>query len=79
MGQGRIGTVIALIVLPIIVNTGWQLAERPGWQVALRLGIWIALASAFAPIVLVLGLAGLAGALVRRAAGGSPGRSPSLR
>lgn len=60
VSQGRIGTVVALIILPIIVNTGWQLAERPGWQLALRLGIWIALASAFAPIVLVLGLAGLA-------------------
>lgn len=60
VSQGRIGTVVALIVLPIIVNTGWQLAERPGWQLALRLGIWISVASAFAPIMLVLGLAGLA-------------------
>jgi GT2 family glycosyltransferase len=59
VGQGRIGTVVALVVLPVIVNTAWQLADRPGWQLALRLGIWIALASAFAPIVLVLGLAGL--------------------
>ena len=59
VSQGRIGTVVALIVLPIIVNTAWQLAEQPGWQLALRLGIWISLASAFAPIMLVLGLAGL--------------------
>jgi len=59
VGQGRLGTVVALIVLPIIVNTAWQLAEQPGWQLALRLGIWIALASAFAPVVLVLGLAAL--------------------
>jgi len=57
--QGRIGTVVALIVLPIIVNTAWQLAEFPGWQLALRLGIWIALASAFAPIMLLLSLGGL--------------------
>ena len=59
VSQGRLGTVVALIVLPIIVNTAWQLAEQPGWQLALRLGIWIALASAFAPVVLVLGLVGL--------------------
>ncbi len=59
VSQGRIGTVVALIVLPIIVNTAWQLAETPGWQLALRLGIWISVASAFAPVVLVLGLAGL--------------------
>jgi GT2 family glycosyltransferase len=59
VSQGRLGTVVALVVLPIIVNTGWQLAEKPGRQVALRLGIWIAVAAAFAPIMLVLGLGGL--------------------
>jgi GT2 family glycosyltransferase len=57
--QGRLGTVVALIVLPIIVNTAWQLAEQPGWQLALRLGLWIAVASAFAPVMLLIGLAGL--------------------
>ena len=59
VSQGRLGTVVALIVLPIIANTAWQLAENPGWQLALRLGIWVALASAFAPIVLALSLGGL--------------------
>jgi hypothetical protein len=59
VSQGRLGTVVALVVLPIIVNTAWQLAENPGRQVALRLGIWIAVASAFAPIVLVMSLGGL--------------------
>jgi GT2 family glycosyltransferase len=59
ISQGRIGTVVALIVLPIIVNTAWQLAEAPGLQLALRLGIWIALASAFAPVVLLLSFGGL--------------------
>ncbi len=59
VSQGRLGTVVALIVLPILVNTAWQLAENPGWQLALRLGIWIAFASAFAPIVLPMSLGGL--------------------
>jgi GT2 family glycosyltransferase len=59
ISQGRLGTVVALIVLPIIINTAWQLAEKPGWQLALRLGIWIALASAFAPVVLLLSFGGL--------------------
>lgn len=59
VAQGRLGTVVALIVLPIIVNTAWQLADRPGWQLALRLGIWIAVAAAFAPVVLLLGVAAL--------------------
>ncbi len=59
VSQGRLGTVVALIVLPILANTAWQLAENPGWQLALRLGIWIAFASAFAPIVLPMSLGGL--------------------
>ncbi len=57
--QGRFGTVVALVVAPIIVNVAWQLADRPGWQTALRLGVWIALGTAFAPVVLVLSLLGL--------------------
>ena len=59
VSQGRFGTVVALIVLPIVVNTAIQLAETPGWQLGLRLGIWIAVAAAFAPIALPLGLGGL--------------------
>jgi GT2 family glycosyltransferase len=58
--QGRFGTVVALVIAPIVVNAGWQLADAPGWQAALRLGVWIALGAAFAPVVLVLSLLGLA-------------------
>jgi hypothetical protein len=57
--QGRIGTVVALIVLPIVANTTVQLVEDPKWQVGVRLGVWIAVASAFAPIALVISLLGL--------------------
>ncbi|MCW2830974.1 MAG: hypothetical protein JWP31_1666 [Aeromicrobium sp.] len=60
VSQGRLGTVIALVLLPIVANIAWQLAEQPGWQLALRLGIWIAVGAAFAPVVLVLGLGALA-------------------
>ena len=59
VAQGRFGTVVALVVLPIVVNTAIQMAETPGWQLGLRLGIWIALTAAFAPIALLLGLGGL--------------------
>jgi hypothetical protein len=59
VSQGRIGTVVALVVLPIIAIMAWHVAERPSWQSALRLGIWIAFAAAFAPIVLALSLGGL--------------------
>lgn len=57
--QGRIGTVVALIVLPIVANTAIQLVEDPKWQVGVRLGVWIAVASAFAPVSLLLCLLGL--------------------
>lgn len=59
VSQGRIGTLVALIVLPIVVNTAWQLAHGPGHRVALRLGIWVSVGAAFAPIVLPLSLLGL--------------------
>jgi GT2 family glycosyltransferase len=59
VAQGRIGTVVALIVLPIILNTAIQVVEDPTWQRGLRLGVWIAVASAFAPIVFSMTVAGL--------------------
>lgn len=58
--SGRLGTVVALVVAPIIVNQGLQVASDRSWQKALRLGIWIAVGAAFAPVVLVLALLGLA-------------------
>jgi hypothetical protein len=57
--EGRLGTVVALIVLPIVANTAIQVADDPGWQKGVRLGIWIAVASAFAPVSFLLCLLGL--------------------
>ncbi|HKY57419.1 MAG TPA: glycosyltransferase family 2 protein [Aeromicrobium sp.] len=59
VAEGRLGTVVALIVLPIVVNTAIQIADDPGWQKGVRLGIWIAVASAFAPISFLLCVLGL--------------------
>jgi GT2 family glycosyltransferase len=59
VAEGRLGSVVALVVLPIVVNTAFQLAEDPGWQKGVLLGIWIAVASAFAPIAFLLGMLGL--------------------
>ncbi len=56
---GRLGTVVALVVVPVIVNVAWQVAADPTWQKSLRLGLWIAVGAAFAPVVLVLSLLGL--------------------
>lgn len=58
VSQGRLGTVVALVVLPIIVNTGVQLMAEPGRQLGLRLGIWIAVAVAFAPIMYAFAVMG---------------------
>ena len=60
VAEGRLGTVVALVVLPIVVNTAIQIADDPGWQKGVRLGIWIAVASAFAPVAFLLCVLGLA-------------------
>lgn len=56
VAQGRIGTIVALIVAPVIVKATLVLVEKPGWQAGLRLGLWLALATAFAPVAYVLAL-----------------------
>ncbi len=66
--QGRIGTVVGLVVAPVIVNVVLQLVAVPHWQTALRLGIWVAVGAAFAPLVLPMSLVGLAVILVARRA-----------
>lgn len=59
VGEGRLGTVVGLVVVPVVVNTGLQLCLRPGWQLAVRLGIWVAVAGAFAPVVVPMVFVGL--------------------
>lgn len=56
VAQGRLGTVIALVILPILVNTALQAMEKPGWQAGLRLGIWVSLGAAFAPLLYLVTL-----------------------
>lgn len=58
--QGRLGTVVALVVAPVAMNIAWQLAADPQWRTALRLGIAIAVGAAFAPVCLLLAMGGLA-------------------
>ncbi len=64
--QGRIGTVLGLVVAPILVNVALQLVTVPHWQTALRLGIWVAVGAAFAPLLLPMTIAVLAIVLVAR-------------
>lgn len=62
VAEGRIGTLVALVVLPIVVTTTLQLLEADDGvrRVALRWGIWVAVAAAFAPVVLPLAVLGVA-------------------
>ncbi len=58
--QGRLGTVVAALVLPWLAHSAIFLvaggtADRR-WRAAFRTALWLALLSAFAPIGLVLGL-----------------------
>ena len=52
--QGRLGTVVALVVAPVVANCCWQLAEQPSWRRGLKLGVAISVASAFAPVAVLL-------------------------
>ncbi len=47
---GRIGTVVALIVFPVIASSLWRLVEEPNWVKVAQSAFVIALAAAFAPI-----------------------------
>lgn len=79
VSEGRLGTVVALVVLPVIASTTLQLLEAVGAagtrnpdaptprRTALRWGIWVAVGAAFAPVVLPLSvLGGLVAVVVDR-------------
>lgn len=66
IGQGRIGTVVALVVLPVLVNSLLALRAKPHWQQGLRLGLWLTTITAFAPIVYLPALVGFFAVGVRR-------------
>lgn len=51
LSQGRLGTIVALIMLPVVAGAVWQLIAASSWQAGIRLGLWTAVATAFAPLV----------------------------
>lgn len=60
LGQGRIGSLIGLVIAPVVVNASLSLVQRSslrrGWQEGLRVGLWLSLLTAFVPIGYVLAL-----------------------
>lgn len=63
--QGRLGTVVVLIIAPILLNVALRLAVEPTWPMTFQLAIWIAIAASFAPIsILLIAVGFLAAAVV---------------
>lgn len=71
--EGRIGTVVALVVLPIVVSAALQLvdvvaarrrARHAVRQSAVRLALWLAVGIAFAPILAPVAFLGLGAAVL---------------
>jgi GT2 family glycosyltransferase len=64
VGQGRLGTLVALAVAPLLasavvstVRAAGRGADRrvPWWQHGARIGLWLTVATAFAPVAYVVG------------------------
>lgn len=77
--QGRLGTLVAAILLPVIAGAIVRMVQRPQWQAGIAAGIWVAVATAFAPVVyplviITLAAIGLA-RVVPRLMSGQPGQS----
>lgn len=60
VAQGRFGTVVALVVAPIMFNASLRLAVSPTWPMTSQLALWCAVSFAFAPPMVLI----TAGALV---------------
>lgn len=56
VAQGRLGTVIALVVAPLLANVVLRLVLEPSWHLAVTAGLWVAVVAAFAPIAWFLGM-----------------------
>ncbi|MGH3359845.1 MAG: glycosyltransferase [Nocardioidaceae bacterium] len=63
LGQGRIGSLIGLVLAPVLANASISLVQRSslrrGWQEGLRVGLWLSLLTAFVPVAYVLTLCAL--------------------
>ena len=52
VAQGRIGTLVGILVAPLVATAAVELFGTPGplWLAALRLGLWVSVLVAFVPI-----------------------------
>src|SRR5690606_1625001 len=63
VAQGRLGTVVALVLLPVLANVVTQLIAQPSWTRAAQVGWWLAVIVVFAPVALWIALLALIGVL----------------
>lgn len=59
IADGRLGTVVTLVVAPLFANVLLRLVLEPTWTRAALVGLWIALVAAFAPLAWALGIVAL--------------------
>lgn len=56
VAEGRVGTLVAAVVAPIAAGVAVRLWFEPRWQRGVALGVWVAVATAFAPVAFWLAL-----------------------
>jgi GT2 family glycosyltransferase len=54
VAQGRIGTVVVLILAPVVANAAMRLFVTPSWQLTFMFAMWTAVTLAFAPTMLLV-------------------------
>jgi GT2 family glycosyltransferase len=80
---GRLGTVVATLVLPWLAHAalflGPQESEDRRWRAAWRTSLWLALLAAFVPLAWILATVLALGTLLATRASGRPGRNRRSR
>jgi GT2 family glycosyltransferase len=66
VAEGRVGTLVAAVVAPIVAGVAVRLWFEPRWQRGVALGVWVAVAAAFAPIAYWLALPFVVALALRR-------------
>ncbi len=64
VAQGRLGTVVALILAPVLANVVTHTLVTPSWTRAAQVGLWLAIISVFAPAGFLIAVVAMAGLLI---------------
>lgn len=64
VAQGRLGTVVALVLAPLLANVVTHTLVTPSWTRAAQVGLWLAVVSVFAPAGFLIAIVAIAGLLI---------------